>query len=299
MHLNNGYTYCEQLNAKALGHTALSYLEHHYTHSSKQDWLERLQRAEVFLDDKTASGNEILRAGQTLIWHRPPWLEENTPQTFDIIYRDDTLLVVNKPSGLPTMPAGGFLENTLFSSVRKDFPSAQPVHRLGRGTSGLVVFALTDSATSSLSKLWREHKVEKYYLALASGIAQQDFYEILAAIGLIEHPRLGHVYAASEKGKPSASDATVLERRDNSTLFEVKIFTGRPHQIRIHLAFIGHPLVGDPLYAVGGKLLDNPGFPGEGGYFLHATRLGFLHPVTLERLELQAPVPVELRYKDE
>jgi 23S rRNA pseudouridine1911/1915/1917 synthase len=305
MHLNGGYGYLEHLTTKARGHTVLSYLEQHYPHSTKQDWLERLQRGEILLDNSIAREDELLQAGQQLIWHRPPWYEEDTPQTFEIIYQDDAVIVVNKPSGLPTMPGGGFLDNTLFSLVRKNFPTARPIHRLGRATSGLVVFALTHEAASSLSKLWREHKVEKYYKTLASGVAQQDSYEIRAAIGLINHPKLGYVYAANDmsvenkRGKPSASDAKVLERRDSTTLFTVQIFTGRPHQIRIHLAAIGHPLVGDPLYAAGGQLLENPGLPGDGGYFLHAQRLVFTHPVSGERVEAKAVVPIELSCKHE
>jgi 23S rRNA pseudouridine1911/1915/1917 synthase len=295
MHLNQGYSYCKQLDAKARGHTVLLYLEQHYQHSTKQEWLERLQRGEILLDGKTASGAEHLRAGRRLVWNRPPWLEEDTPQTFEIIYQDESLLVVNKPGGLPTMPAGGFLENTLFSFVRKKFPTAQPLHRLGRGTSGLVVFALTRAAASSLSKLWRNHEVEKHYRTLASGVAVQDEYKIDAPIGLVKHSKLGDVYAASEKGKASSSLAKVLEKRDRTTLFAVQIFTGRPHQIRIHLAFIGHPLVADSLYDVGGKPLDNPTLPGAGGYLLHAERLKFLHPVTQAGLELLAAPPDELK----
>jgi 23S rRNA pseudouridine1911/1915/1917 synthase len=297
MKLNQGYSYREQLGVKARGHTLIDYLVKTYNHSPLQTWQERLTQGEVLLNGIAATGAEILRAGQTLIWNRPPWCEEDTPQHHDVIYQDEMLLIVNKPSGLPTVPAGGFLENTLFSLVRKEFPTAQPIHRLGRGTSGLVLFALTSEANASLSKLWREHKVEKVYRALASGVAQQDFYEIRAAIGLVEHPKLGHVYAGRKDGKPSASGASVLERRENSTLFEVKLLTGRAHQIRIHLAFIGHPLVGDQLYGVGGGLLENPGLPGEGGYHLHARSLRFMHPVTRERLELEAPVPLELRCK--
>jgi 23S rRNA pseudouridine1911/1915/1917 synthase len=299
VHLNKGYSYREQLNTKARGHTVLSYLEQHYTHSLKEEWQGRLRCGEILLDNKVAHGNESLHTGQILIWNRLPWHEEATPQTYEIVYQDETLLVVNKPSGLPTMPAGGFLDNTLFSLVRKDFLTAHPIHRLGRATSGLVVFALTDDAAKSLSNLWRERDVEKHYRALASGLASQDDYKINAPIGLVSHPRLGEVYAASKKGKASSSFARVLGRHDDSTLFTVQIFTGRPHQIRIHLAFIGHPLLGDPLYGVGGQPLENPGLPGDGGYFLHAERLKFLHPVSGAGLELWATLPAELRGKSE
>jgi 23S rRNA pseudouridine1911/1915/1917 synthase len=299
MKLNQGYSYRAQLGVKAQSHTLLDYLVKTYAHSSLQTWQERLARGEILLDHRTATGVEKLQAGQILIWNRPPWLEEDTPQHYNAVYQDETLLVVNKPSGLPTVPAGGFLENTLFSLVRKEFPTAQPLHRLGRGTSGLVLFALTPEANKNLSKLWREQKIEKYYRALASGVAQQDSYQVRAAIGLLEHPKLGYVHAAKENGKPSASDARVLERQADSTLFEVKLLTGRAHQIRIHLAFIGHPLVGDLLYGVGGQLLDKPGLPGEGGYFLHAARLKFWHPVSQEGLELWANPPAELKCNDE
>jgi 23S rRNA pseudouridine1911/1915/1917 synthase len=305
MHLNQGYSYREELTSKVQGQTTLSYLVAQYRHSAYEDWVKRLTAGEVLLDGVIAHGTEKLRAGQMLVWNRSPWPEQPTPQSYDIIYQDEALLAVNKPSGLPTLPAGGFLDNTLLSLIRKNFPTAQPMHRLGRATSGLVVFALTPDAASSLAKSWREHEVEKYYRALASGVAQQDYYEIRAAIGSVPHPRLSLVYATSDvyvenrKGKPSASDARVLERRSEATLFEVKILTGRPHQIRIHLAYIGHPLVGDPLFAVGGGLLASPGLPGDDGYFLHAERLKFLHPVTREGLEVLAPVPVELRCKDE
>jgi 23S rRNA pseudouridine1911/1915/1917 synthase len=299
MHLNQGYSYLEYLDARARGHTVLSYLERYYTHSTKETWLERLQRGEILLNDKVARGDEILQTGQTLVWNRPPWLEEDTPQSFEIIYQDDALLVVNKPSGLPTMPGGGFLDNTLFRFVRKEFSTAQPVHRLGRGTSGLVVFALTLEAARGLFQLWRNHDVEKHYRTLASGVAAQDEYKIDGPIGLVKHPKLGEVFAASESGKASSSLAQVLEKRDRTTLFTIQIFTGRPHQIRIHLAFIGHPLVGDRLYGVGGKPLENAALPGEGGYLLHAERLKFLHPVSREWLEVWAEPPAELKCKSE
>ena len=299
MHLNEGYSYLEHLDTKARGHTVLSYLERYFTHSTKEMWLERLQRGEILLDNKVARGDEVLQASQTLVWNRPPWHEEDAPQTFEILYQDETILVVDKPSGLPTLPGGGFLDNTLFSFVRREFSTAQPLHRLGRGTSGLVVFSLTSEAARDLSKRWRNHKVEKHYRALASGVAAQNEYKIDAPIGLVKHSKLGEVYAASENGKASSSLAQVLEKRDRATLFTIQIFTGRPHQIRIHLAFIGHPLEGDKLYGVGGKPLEDAALPGEGGYLLHAERLKFIHPVTGEWLELWAEPPAELKCKSE
>jgi 23S rRNA pseudouridine1911/1915/1917 synthase len=160
----------------------------------------------------------------------------------------------------------------------------------------VVLFARTRTAAPLLFRLWRERTVEKRYRALASGIALQDRYEIASPIGLVPHPRLGLVHGVTAEGKASLSTARVLERRQEETLFEIDLHTGRPEQIRIHLAAIGHPLSGDPMYGPGGlPKADDPGLPGDGGYLLHAERLVFEHPVSGARMELNAPLPRELR----
>ncbi|EYB67384.1 pseudouridine synthase [Deinococcus phoenicis] len=305
MALNDGYTYREELGGRARGLTVLAYLARHYRHSAAADWQARLDRGEVHLDGQPARGAEKLRAGQVLEWRRPPWHEEDVPLGYDLVYQDAALLAVAKPPGLPTLPGGGFLKHTLLTRVRAAFPEASPLHRLGRGTSGLVLFARTPQAGSVLARAWRDHAVQKRYRALAAGLAAREEYAITTPIGPVPHPRLGDVFAASAAGKAASSQARVLERRAATaqtpaeTLFAVDIRTGRPHQIRIHLAAIGHPLVGDPLYAPGGgPRADLPGLPGDGGYRLHAERLVLAHPLTGERLRLEAPLPPELRCAD-
>jgi 23S rRNA pseudouridine1911/1915/1917 synthase len=294
--LNTGYAYREQLGARARGHHTLSYLAEIYRHSSLEVWRERLERGEVLLDDVPATGGEWLRAGQWLVWNRPPWEEKQVPLDYVLLHEDEALLAVFKPGGLPTMPGGGFLVNTLLHRVRERFPEASPLHRLGRGTSGLVLFSRTHDAAAMLSRAWREHEVEKRYRALGRHVASQDTYVITAPIGEADHPGLGRVPMALAGGKASRSLARVLERRAESTLFEVDIQTGRSQQIRIHLAFIGHPLVGDPVYAVGGvPRAEHPGLLGDVGYLLHAERLCFVHPLTGRRLELHAEIPRELQ----
>lgn len=246
------------------------------------------------MDDKTARGPESLKPGSILVWNRPGWVEGETPQTYGVVHVDEDIVVVDKPSGLPTLPGGGFYRNTLWSLVRTDFPDAHPLHRLGRGTSGLVLCALNSRAAATLSRGWPQ--VHKQYQALGSGVAAQETYDIRISIGPQRHPRLGHVHAASSAGKPAHSVARTRERREATTVFEVDLLTGRPHQIRIHLAAIGHPLAGDPLYASGGlPREDQPGLPGDAGYVLHARRLRFDHPASGEPLEFTAPLPEILR----
>ena len=237
----------------------------------------------------------VLGTGQVLIWHRPPWHEPDVPLHYDVLYQDAALVAVVKPSGLPTMAAGGFLEHTLLALVRTRYTEARPMHRLGRHTSGIVLFARTHAAAATLAAAWRQHTVRKDYRALARGVARADRLEIRACIGPVAHPVLGLVHAASVGGKPSRSTALVLERREQSTLFQVRILTGRPHQIRIHLAYAGFPLVGDPLYDIGGVPREpDPGLPGDGGYLLHATRVRFMHPVSGAQMDLHAAPPPEL-----
>lgn len=290
--LNRGYAYTTIIGSKHDGQTLLTHLASLYPHSSVQDWQQALNNGEVTLNGVIAVGSEPVRSGQTLIWNRPPWIEPDTPQHFDVLFEDPYLLAVNKPSGLPTLPGGGFMENTLLRLVQRRFPDANPVHRLGRGTSGIVLFARTPQAAAHLTASWNTASIQKIYRALAQNTAQQDVYEILTPIGLVPHPRLGSVWAASPTGKPSKSMAKVIARTTDATTFKVTLYSGRPHQIRIHLASIGHPLVGDPLYGVTGQPLeDHPGLPGDGGYLLHAQFLNFEHPITREAIHLEAALP--------
>ena len=293
MTLNGGFRYRERIQRG--GDSVLAHFTRNHPHASEALWRERIQGGEVFLDGARPDPDQLLAPGQELVWHRPPWEEPAVATQVTVLYEDEALLAVFKPRGLPTLPGGGFLENTLLARVRALYPESSPMHRLGRGTSGLVLFARNHAAGAALQTAWRDHRIQKRYRALGSGVATQDAFAITAPIGPVPHPWLGTLFAASPQGKASSSQALVLERREAATLFQVDIATGRPHQIRIHLAYAGHPLVGDPLYGPGGLPLEGIiALPGDGGYFLHAERLVFTHPVTGRVLELRAPPPEEL-----
>jgi 23S rRNA pseudouridine1911/1915/1917 synthase len=304
--MNDGFDYRETIGPAAAGREVTAYLSDRYRHTTEGAWRERIKAGEVFIDGRVAEPRQVLRPGQSLVWRRPPWDEPEVPLAFAILYRDDDLLAVAKPRGLPSVPNGGFLQHTLLHCVRRIYPEATPMHRLGRGTSGLVLFARTAAARRALAAAWREGRVEKDYRALVCGIPREPTFTIDARIGLVPHPRLGMVHAVCVDGREASTTvmdavprAVIAEGStkgaDSHAIADVRIATGRPHQIRIHMAAAGHPLVGDPVYAKGGGLVAEPGLPGDPGYRLHAYRLAFDHPTTGGRIEIECAPPPGLR----
>lgn len=297
--LNRGFTYTETIGGgggRGEGGSILEHLSRRYAHTPEPVWRERIEGGLVLVDGRKAHPQEVLRDGQTVTWTRPPWEEPEAPLFYAVLYEDRELLAVAKPSGLPTLPGAGYLENTLLSLVRRRTPGASPVHRLGRGTSGVVLFARTPAAMRAITEAWREHRVAKIYRALVEGAPEPDEFVVETPIGPVPHAALGVVHAAMPEGKPARSFVRVIERREGSALVEVRIETGRPHQIRIHMAACGHPLVGDPLYVAGGGIREGEtALPGDTGYLLHAMRLALPHPRTGEPFEVECNPPVALR----
>jgi 23S rRNA pseudouridine1911/1915/1917 synthase len=280
--MNQGYSYRERLGGAARGQTVIGYLSARYPHATEQEWRRRIVRGLVLLDGSRIEAERELAPGAILVWNRPPWTEPEAPTSYVVLFEDDDVLAVAKPAGLPCMPGASYLERTLLHQVRRRTPRATPLHRLGRGTSGVVLFALHRDAHRSLSEAWARREVERLYRAVVRGSFPCGETVLEYPIGKVPHEILGQVFAVSPAGKRSVTRAVFLEHREGgSSLVEIRIETGRTHQIRIHLAAAGHPLVGDPLYREGGvPAARHPALPGDTGYFLHAYRLSFLHPRT-------------------
>jgi 23S rRNA pseudouridine1911/1915/1917 synthase len=308
---NGGHAYCDRVDHPA--HSTAAFYAGRYRHSDRAVWMERLLAGEIWCNGQQLRADAPLQAGDRLVWHRPPWQEAAVPVLSErsIVFDDGDLLVLDKPSGLPVLPAGGFLEHTLLTQLQALAPAARPVHRLGRFTSGLLVCARRPSTRSWLSAQLRDstsatadsacpHSCRKLYRALIqplpSAWAIGETRLISAAIGRQPHPLLGQIWCAADPGDsaalPSRSDLTLVERRSDSCLVEIAIATGRPHQIRIHTAAIGAPLLGDPLYRAGG-MAESGSLPGAGGYRLHAHRLQLQPPVG-DVLQLEAALPQAL-----
>lgn len=291
---NSGYAYRSVVAPHDADLALPVYLAKRFSHSTLETWMARVEGGEVHVEGRVGGRFDKTRTGNEIVWQRPPWNEPDVPKNFRFVYRDEHVLAIDKPRGLPTLPNGGYLDNTLQFLIRREVKNASALHRLGRGTSGLVLFAVSDLARRTLSAAWRRQEVEKVYRARVVGSPEKDAFICEERIGPIEHPRLGRLFAASPQGRPARSLVRVLDLGPDSSLVEVSIETGRPHQIRIHLAASGHPLVNDPLYGAGGLPSSTRALPGDGGYWLHAHRLSFTHPATGRRTKIESPPPPEL-----
>ncbi len=300
--MNSGWTYRDHIDQRNQGCTVLDYYTHRYRHSSRAEWQERIATGQICLNDVPTTADTRLQPGQWLAYHRPPWQEPDVPLEIELIYVDCDVMVVAKPAGLPVLPGGGFLQHTLLWQLRQQYPNDTPVpiHRLGRGTSGLLLLARSPQARASLSQQMRDRQIQKLYRTLAQGNVIPDQFTITHPIGKQPYPVLGNLYVACPDGLPAYSECQVLRRDRTTTLLNVTILTGRPHQIRIHLASVGHPLIGDPLYTVGGvppsglfNESEKLPVPGDCGYHLHAMQLGFTHP-NGQPLTFICPPPSEL-----
>lgn len=294
---NGGCLHRERITRADAGATVLAHLAARHPRATELEWARRIAGGEVRIDGRPAAPGQRLGAGQEVVWTRPPWIEPEAPLAMALLHEDEDLLAVAKPSGLPTLPGGGeFQDHTLLALVRRRWPEASPMHRLGRGTSGVVLFARSAEASRLVQAAFREHRLRKTYRTLCAGQPELDAFDITTPIGEVPHPLLGTVHGANPGGRASLSRVRVLERREEGALVEVEIETGRPHQIRIHLAFAGHPLLGDPLYGPGGiPLPGTVALPGDLGYRLHALCLELVHPRTGRPLTLLCAPPAVLR----
>lgn len=217
----------------------------------------------------------------------------------DVIFEDDDILVINKPAGMVVHPAPGHPRDTLVNAVLHHAPgiaiqgSTRPgiIHRLDKDTSGLMVIAKSGRAQTSLAAQWQDRDVIKHYTALVSGVVEEEAATIDVPIDRdqIQRQRM----TTSKHGRDAISHFTVSTRYAEATLLDVRIETGRTHQIRVHLAFIGHPVVGDGVYGnkVSERLASELGATRQ---FLHASALTFRMPGSGEERTFHAPLPGDL-----
>ncbi len=262
-----------------------------HTRSQIQQWLKE---DAVTLEGETVRANYKVKSGDHFVIQIPEpevlTLEpENIPLT--IVYQDSDLAVINKPQGMVVHPSAGHPNHTLVNallyhlddlSTINDVVRPGIVHRIDKDTSGLLMVAKNDHAHESLAKQLKDKTSLRKYVALVHGNISHEKGTITAPIGRSKVNR--KMQAVIEDGKPAVTHFTVLERFDQFTLVELQLETGRTHQIRVHMQYIGFPLAGDPVYGPKKTLKGN-------GQFLHAKLLGFTHPTTGENMVFEAPLP--------
>lgn len=261
-----------------------------YTRSQLGNWLND---GRIQVDGVAVKASFKLKGGETITIAPPsPEPLDAVPENIllDIVYEDDDVLVVNKPQGMVVHPAPGHPDGTLVNAILyhcqlgaiNDVIRPGIVHRIDKDTSGLLMVAKSPIAQDSLSAQLKAKSNKRAYLALVHGNLKEDEGTIDAPLG--RDPRDRKKFAVVQGGRSAVTHFKVLERFGQYTLVECRLETGRTHQIRVHMAYIHHPLAGDPVYGPSRTL------PGQ-GQFLHAETLGFVHPVTGEQLEFSVPIP--------
>ena len=274
------------------------YLAQQMPDQSRSFLQKLLKEGRVTADGTPAKANYRIRGGENILVdvpaeQEPEILPENIP--LEILYEDTDILVVNKPKDMVVHPAAGHYEHTLVNALLYHCRGSlsgingvlRPgiVHRIDKDTTGALVICKNDAAHRSLADQLAVHSITRRYRAIAHGHFKEDAFTVRGDIG--RHPTDRKKMAVNVKnGKPAVTHVTVLQRLRGFSYIECRLETGRTHQIRAHLASIGHPILGDSLY--GPKKCPVPNLQGQ---VLHAMVLGFLHPRTGEYLEFTAPLP--------
>lgn len=253
-----------------------------------------IENDEILVNNEPTKASYKLRKDDEIliIFEEPVNLDiipEDIP--LDVFYEDKDLIVVNKPSGMVVHPAFGNYQGTLVNALMhhcKDLSGingvirAGIVHRLDKDTSGLIVACKNDFTHKNLSKQFSDRTVTRKYIAIVHGIINHNLGKVEAPIGRSKEDR--KLMGVVENGRLAITNFRVLERFSNHTLVELSLETGRTHQIRVHMKYIGYPVVGDPQYGLKKDKSDH-------GQYLHAQTLGFIHPRTKEYMEFNSDLP--------
>jgi len=262
---------------------------------SRSKTLKLIKNGDVLVNGKNTKGGYIVCENDEITINQTEIDTTVKPEKMDlnIVYEDDDVIVINKDNGVVVHPAPGNYSGTLvnglldysnsLSGVNGDFRPGV-VHRIDAYTTGLLMIAKNDKAHEFLAKQLEEKTVHRKYVALVWGVIKEDTGVIDAPIGRDGHDR--KKMAVTANGKNAVTNFKVLKRYKNATLLELKLETGRTHQIRVHLNYIGHPVVNDNVYG-NRKLID------ETGQCLHAKELGFIHPKTKKYMEFTSELPEE------
>jgi len=272
---------------------------------------ELIEAGLVLVDSRAAKGSHRLRGGERIsvrVQPRPPLRAEAESIPLDILYEDDDVVAINKPAGMTVHAGAGNIRGTLVNALlgrgqalSRGGDALRPgiVHRLDKDTSGIILVAKNDAAHAKLGEAFRRHSIKKTYVALVHGVLKEERGTIDLAISRDPKRRVRMTARRSmvlSDAREARTDWCVLARVDGATLVEIRLHTGRTHQIRVHFSALRHPVVGDTLYGAAAQMrVGKITLSGLGRNFLHAAKLGFSQPRTGAWVELRAPLPENLR----
>lgn len=285
------------------------YLREKFPAASRAALKRLIEEGHIRVEGKIVKATSSPRAGELIHIHWPePKSAEAQPEEMplDILFEDESLLVLNKPAGLVVHPAAGHDEHTLVNALLHHCKGslsgiggvARPgiVHRLDKETSGCLVIAKNDETHLALSKQFSERLVEKIYNSIVCGETARESGEILAAIARHPSHRKRMAVRDDNSGRAAHTQWRVLERLTGATFVEVRIHTGRTHQIRVHFQFLGYPVAGDETYGAkqNNRLIEVADYEAP-RVMLHARKLSFTHPRTDKKMNFEAPLPEDFQ----
>lgn len=289
----NQYLYEVQENEAGL--RIDKYLSELINNMSRSFIQQIMDEGNVKVNNKIVKSNYKIRIKDSILVNIPepePLRVEPENIPLDILYEDNDVIVVNKPQGMVVHPAVGNYTGTMVNALLahcRDLSGINGVirpgivHRIDKDTSGVLVVAKNDYAHNSLSQQLKDHSMNRIYVALAEGSIKQQEGIVDAPLG--RHPSDRLKFAVVKQGKNAVTHYKVLENFNSATLIQCKLETGRTHQIRVHMAYIGHPLLGDPLYGFKRQRFNLQ------GQMLHAKTLGFIHPTQNKYMEFESKLP--------
>lgn len=271
----------------------LDFLCEFHPHIQREDWQARIDQGWLTFNERVLTSEDEVREGQRLEHLCPATIEPEVNGKIELIYEDDSLVVVNKPAPLPMHPSGRFNRNTLTWLLDQVYDhQLRAAHRLDANTTGVVVFSRTRKIASVVQPQFEQQQVKKHYLVLVHGLFHED--ELRVDMPITDQPSLAGGRRVADKGKACQTDFRVLARSEsgNCTLVEARPLTGRTNQIRIHLWHLGYPVIGDPTYRPNQATGQTQTLSiSEEPMCLHARKIEFQHPATGLPIEFIAPVP--------
>ncbi|PCI94905.1 MAG: hypothetical protein COB15_12690 [Flavobacteriales bacterium] len=284
-------TYKLTVKKKYEGLSIVNFFMQAVPRSTPEIWLNKIKNDNLKINNKTITKDYLVKAGEVTSHQTEPKTEPSVSAAIQLIYEDESIIVINKPSPLPVHASGRFFRNTLISILALAFPNNtfKLLHRIDANTTGLVVLAKNKVAANFIQRQFENKTIKKVYIALAEGIIEENYLNLQQSIGT--EVLVGGARKIDDTGKIAQTEIQVLERRENETLLKVTPLTGRTNQIRLHLAELGHPIVGDIGHKDQSYFKNHPFTYDTDSLFLHAHQITIMHPTSKEEMTFVAPIP--------